>query len=427
LAQSAAYISYYQTSLADYLSAWERERDKVLKWHDKNVMQYPVSVAATWQTIFPQLCPMATAILRLASFLAPDPIPVEMFEAGESIVEEAVTLLCEETKEARGEQDLKDSLAGLASCCMVTREGATFVVHRLVQEVLRTSIPAERRRDWIERSLRLVDGYSPEDPRDVRTWPEWDRLRPHAAAMVQHADAASIASPTARLMNQLSTHLQTKSLYTEAEILIRRALEIMENSVGPAHSDVGICLNNLAQLLQDTNRLAEAEPLMRRALQIDQQAFNENHPNIAIRLNNLATLLQDTNRLTEAEPLMRRALQIDQRAFGEDHPEVATDLNNLAQLLKATNRLAEAEPLMRRVLQIDQQAFGEDHPEVATALNNLARLLQDTNRLAEAEPLMRRALAIFEQSLGPEHPNTGVLRGNLGALMAKIAEEPPQG
>jgi hypothetical protein len=54
-------------------------------------------------------------------------------------------------------------------------------------------------------------------------------------------------------------------------------------------------------------------------------------------------------------------------------------------------------------------------------------LRQATNRLAEAEPLMRRALAIFEQSLGPEHPNTGVLRGNLGALMAKIAEEPPQG
>ena len=90
-------------------------------------------------------------------------------------------------------------------------------------------------------------------------------------------------------------------------------------------------LNNLAQLLQATNRLGEAEPLMRRALEIDEQSYGPDHPNVAGDLNNLAQLLQDTNRLGEAEPLMRRALEIDEHSHGPDHPKVAIRLNNLAR------------------------------------------------------------------------------------------------
>ena len=134
--------------------------------------------------------------------------------------------------------------------------------------------------------------------------------------------------------------------------------------------------SDLAQLLQDTNRFEEAELLMRRALEIDVAAFGEQHPTVATDLCNLATLLQDTNRLGEAEPLMRRMLEIDVATFGEQHPTVATDLCNLAALLQDTNRLGEAEPLMRRALEIDVAAFGKQHPTVATDLCHLATLLQ---------------------------------------------------
>src|SRR6185503_12736073 len=128
-----------------YLQAWEKERDDVLTWHDPAVMQYPASVAATWQTTFRQLCPLATAVLRLAAFLALDPIPVAIFEQGEAILAEAVGLLGEETGEVAGGQTLKDAIAGLAACSLVTRKGAGFTVHRMVQEVLRAGIPEPRR------------------------------------------------------------------------------------------------------------------------------------------------------------------------------------------------------------------------------------------------------------------------------------------
>ncbi len=417
LEQAAAYIAQRQMSLSEYLEEWEKEREKVLNWYDGSVVEYPRSVAVTWQTTFQQLSPTAAAVLRLTAYLAPDPIPSKMFEDGAEIVGEAVGLLCEEIGAQVEDRPVKEAITELAAFSMVTRKGESFTAHRMVQDALRSRIPEVRRRDWIERSLRLVNDFSPPTPSDVRTWPIWDPLRPHASRVTQYADDAGIAHPTARLMNQLALLLLNKSLYREAEPLMRRTLELCEATYGPEHSGVAVRLNNLAQLLQDTNRLSEAEPLMRRALQIDEDSFGPQHPNVARDLNNLAQLLKATNRLSEAEPLMRRVVQIDEDSFGPQHPEVAIDLNNLAQLLKATNRLSEAEPLMRRALQIGEETLGPQHPNVAIRLNNLAQLLQATNRLSEAEPLMRRALQIGEDTLGPQHPNVAIRLNNLAQLL----------
>ena len=59
---------------------------------------------------------------------------------------------------------------------------------------------------------------------------------------------------------------------------MRRALAIDEEAFGNEHPKVAIRLNNLATLLLDTNRLTEAEPLMRRALEIFRQSLGEDHP-----------------------------------------------------------------------------------------------------------------------------------------------------
>jgi tetratricopeptide (TPR) repeat protein len=428
LEQAAAYISHRRISLSDYVRDWERERDAVLSWFDPTVMQYPASMAVTWQKTADELGPTPRALLRLCAFLAPDPIPVEMFEEGKDFVDEAVSLLCEETGEEPRVQAVVEALGDLADYSMIFHEGRTFRVHRMVQEVLRSRVPEGRRRDWIEKVLRMVNWFSPFDADDVRTWPVWDLLRPHAGVLVGWAEEIDLRHPTNRLMSQLALLLYAKSLHAEAEPLMRRALAIDEASFGNKHPRVAAQLNNLAQLLQTTNRLAEAEPLVRRALAIDEASFGNEHPNVARNLNNLAGLLKATNRLAEAEPLMRRALAIDEASFGNEHPEVATDLNNLAQLLQDTNRLVEAEPLMRRALAIDEASFGNEHPDVAIDLNNLAGLLQATSRLAEAEPLMRRALAIDEASFGNEHPQVAAQLNNLAQLLQatnRLAEAEP--
>ena len=428
LEQAAAYIAHNQCSFADYLHQWDSERQNVLDWYDERQMQYPASVAVTWQRTFEQLGPPSRALLHLSAFLAPEMIPSEMFENSIDIVKEAVELLTGKKLTKKSKIKIDDILAELAAYSMIIRQAKGFTVHRILQGVIRYRIPEESRPDWIQKALQIVNNFAPTASDDVRTWPVLNVLRPHAELIAQTADQSEISEPTSRLMNQLGLYLTAKGLYNEAEPLMRRALKIDETSFGPEHPKVAIPLNNLAALLQDTDRLSEAEPLMRRGLEIEESSKGPNHPHVAIQLNNLAALLQATNRLSEAEPMYRRALKIDEASFGPDHPDVARDLNNLASLLLATNRLSEAEPMYRRVVEIFEKSLGKDHPNVATALNNLAELLRTTNRLSEAEPMYRRALKIDEASLGPNHPNVARDLNNLALLLTatnRLSEAEP--
>jgi tetratricopeptide (TPR) repeat protein len=404
LEQAAAFIGKRRLTFTQYLEEWRSKREEVLKWFDETMTGYPRAVAFTWQASFDQLSEGSRRLLERLAWLAPEKVP-------EALIDIPVP-------GAEGE-NLRDAYDDLTAYSLVTRdaEGPFFLVHRLVQDVTHRSLAGEARQRSLVEALGWINAAFVGDPGDVRNWPTLDPLAPHARTVTAHADAASIAEPTARLMNQLGALFNTKALHAEAEPLMRRTLAIDEKRFGPDHPHVATRLNNLAQLLLATNRLVEAEPLMRRALAIGEQSFGPDHPSVAIRLNNLAQLLQKTNRSAEAEPLMRRALAMGEQSFGPDHPIVAIRVTNLALLLQATSRLVEAEPLLRRAVAIDEKSFGPDHPEVATDLNNLAVLLKVTNRLVEAEPLMCRALAIDEKSFGPDHPDVGRDLNNLALLL----------
>jgi tetratricopeptide (TPR) repeat protein len=410
LEQAGAYIERYRCTFTTFFAEWQQRREKVLPWFDPRVMQYPMSVAVTWQTSFDRLNEGPRELLRLLAWFAPDPIPESLLEAG------GVPFAEEGAERMAALTDAREALADLEAQSLVTRaeHSASFAVHRLVQEVTRQSLGGDREHTYLKAALAWVDAAYVGDPQDVRTWPVLAPLAAHALVLTRHADAAQISEPTAGLMNRLGQLYHARAQYVEAEPLYRRALSIDEKAYGPNDATVAIRLNSVATLLHATHRLEEAERLMKRVVEIFEKAYGSEDAKVATALSNLAQLLP-TNRLDEAEPLMQRALAIDEK-YGPDSPAVARDLNNLAQLLQATNRLGEAEPLMRRALAIDEKFYGPDHPAVARDLDNLAALLQATNRPGEAEPLMWQALAIDEKYYGPEHPNVAIALSNLVAL-----------
>ena len=352
--QAAAFIRTRHIRFRDYRDRWRAGERRVQGWHNPQLMNYPRSVLVAWDTTFDQLDPAPRALLEVLAWFAPEPIPREIV-ATETAQQIFTTLVSSDPA-----PDLEEALATLEKYSLVKWDETHdhFSLHRLVQDVTRQKQSDEQQEVLVLAAAKLWNAFLVSDPppQDVRSWNRWKPAAPHVDFVLWSADQRQIADPISRLMNKLG---------------------LFEEAVG---------------------RFQNAERLYRRSLAIDEQSFGPDHPQVAICLNNLAQLLQTTNRLSEAEPLLRRALEIDEQSFGPDHPEVATDLNNLAQLLQATNRLSEVEPLMRRALTIFEQSFGPNHPDVATSVNNLAQLLEDTNRLSEAEPLMRRALAIDEQS-----------------------------
>jgi tetratricopeptide (TPR) repeat protein len=363
LEQAGAYVAKNGLSFSEYQQRWEETREKVLAWYDKRLMNYPSSVAVTWQTTIEELSHSERKLLNILAWLAPEPIPLSLLEG--NIVDVA---------------DARDALAGLASWSLARwmADGEGFTVHRLVQEITRQRLSDNNKNDALDSAVALLDRALPSPDWNQKGWRLWEQLAPHCRNLLNRLRDHVLEPKATRIMSQLAVWLNNRAEHGEAEPLYRRALAIFEKSFDPEHPNVATGLNNLAGLLRDTNRLAEAEPLFRRALAIGEKSFGPEHPDVAIRLNNLAVLLGDTNRLAEAEPLFRRALAIDEKSLGPDHPNVGRDLNNLAGPLRDTNRLAEAEPLYRRALAIFEKSLGPEHPNVAIGLNNLAGLLRDT-------------------------------------------------
>lgn len=76
------------------------------------------------------------------------------------------------------------------------------------------------------------------------------------------------------------------------------------------------CFINLAGLLKDRRDCSKVEPLVRPALAIDENSLGPNYLVVANSLNNLATLLDAEVDDSGNERLFRRALANDERCWG---------------------------------------------------------------------------------------------------------------
>ena len=132
----------------------------------------------------------------------------------------------------------------------------------------------------------------------------------------------------------------------------------------------------------------KAEPLLREALAMRRQVLGPRHADVAITLVELSRALADQGRDVEAEPLSREALSIRKAVFGDDHRETATSKSDLGQILQRRGDLAGAEVLLRENLATALHVLGPDHPNTGASMGNLASLL-----IAKGDPVSAEALA----------------------------------
>jgi CHAT domain-containing protein/Tfp pilus assembly protein PilF len=250
----------------------------------------------------------------------------------------------------------------------------------------------------------------------------------YASAMAQSERALSLRRAVqgdshpelAQCFSLLGTLRHLQGDYAQAEVLLRRGLELREASLGHNdHPDVADSLNTLTNLYTDQGLYSRAELLCQRARAIREAVLGQCHPHVADSLNSLARLFARQGLFSRAEPLYQRALAIREEALGQGHPDVARTLNNLANLYREQGLPGRAEPLYERALAIREEVLGANHPLVATSLNNLATLYLDRAQYARAEALYERALSIQEAALGGDHPDVARTLSNLAALHAR--------
>ncbi len=77
-------------------------------------------------------------------------------------------------------------------------------------------------------------------------------------------------------------------------------------------------LNNIANVYRSQGKFEDAEANYKRAIAILENSVGDQHPNLATVLNNLAVLYRKQSKYKEAEVLYRRVLNIVEKAQGPE-------------------------------------------------------------------------------------------------------------
>ena len=124
----------------------------------------------------------------------------------------------------------------------------------------------------------------------------------------------------AQMMDVMGSVYSTLGLYSSAQPLLERAIQIWTSTAGADAPMELASRHNLADTLGRRGRYAEAEKLERRTLEASRRVLGPAHPDTLRSMSSLAITLENEGHLQEAERLDREALNIARRALGEDHP-----------------------------------------------------------------------------------------------------------
>jgi serine/threonine protein kinase len=223
----------------------------------------------------------------------------------------------------------------------------------------------------------------------------------------------------ARLMHVMGMAYLNLGLYSRAQSLFQRSVQLSSSSLGPENFQTLKSRQKLAWTLYQLGLHSEAESEQRNLVDVERRVFGpENHETIGV-MGDLATTLAEEGHLTEAEKVQRDVLETQKRVIGPEAYYTVVTMNNLATILQKEGRLAEAEKLQEDTLEIQRRVYGPEDLGTIHYMMNVAEMKGDMGAVDEAEKLSLQLLDVERRVLGPDSPEAALTTYNLAILKAK--------
>ncbi|NNN38263.1 tetratricopeptide repeat protein, partial [Streptomyces sp. S3(2020)] len=414
---------------------------------------YPASLAATVTIAAERLeadHPGAVAVLRLAAFLGPEPIPTSWLVTARgslaSVPEDAEDIFWPES-----------ALAPLGRYGLAVVGPDVFQVHRLTQAVVRQSVDAVQ--DDVVALLTAVD---PGDPELPATWPHWAALVPHLTATLPTLSARPRLRPTllgaARYLVRSAqphaarslagtlheawsvslgkddpstlraAHMVTWALdglgaHAEALPLVKDILERRRRVLGENDADTLSSAHDLAITLGNLGHFQESYALHQDVHDRRRAALGEVHPDMLRATFALAAALDDIGESESARTALAEVLELQRRSLGEDHPDTLDTAHYLSCTLRQLGWLPEAHRLVSEVLERRRMVLGEDHPSALRSGHDLALTLSHLGRNDEAHSMLTVVLERQRHTLGDNHHDALNTADSLGGVLSHMGRQ----
>ncbi|MGR6963933.1 FxSxx-COOH system tetratricopeptide repeat protein [Geodermatophilus sp. URMC 61] len=416
-AQAAGYLEQTDLPPADYLRRFRAHRAGLLARGE--VPCYHGRIDTTWGLSLERLRsedPAAVALLELAAFLAPEPIPLTLFIGHPDLLDEPLR------STAADPDALTDTVGALVGYSLARRHPDGFQLHRLVQAVIRHQLETDRQQPTEQRVVALLAAAAPGDPDDATGWAAYAQLAPHILATAPLGDS----SPAGRqLVLNTTRYLQTKGDSHASRALSEQLLDHWRAILGPDHPDTLAAASNLTLALFAVGDVAAARSVGEDTWERCRRVLGPDHPTTLWAAASLTLALVQRGAAQLARALGEDTLQRCRRVLGPDH---ATTLGAGTALTFALIQLGEAEParaLGQDTLQRCRRVLGPDHGITLSAAGGLAHALAQLGEAEPARALGQDTLQRCRRVFGPDHPPTLWAAGALTYALAQLGEAEP--
>ncbi|MFK0256181.1 FxSxx-COOH system tetratricopeptide repeat protein [Streptomyces sp. NPDC090445] len=371
------------------------------------------TIARIWNITLDRITalePLATDLLRILAWYAPENIPVTLLGslADPPAVNNAIGLLI--------------------AYSMITPEPetGTVAVHRLVQALGRTPEEGDPHRspeavaEGRTAAVALLAAAVPEDA--PRADASVRHLLPHIDAWVANSAGHDPLPSADGLFLSTATSLIRQDLQHRAVPYLKRVLHAYEHEMGTEHRFTLALRVALASAYEEAGDITRAIPLFESALAGRHDLLGPDHPATVVTRILLAGAHEAAGRTEPAIDQLKAALDDSLRLFGPDDQRTLMARNNLAHAHGSAGRPDLAIPLYTEVLARQEDKAGRDHRNTLTARNNLAYAHSSAGRPDLAIPLYTELLSDVRCVLGPDHPHTLSIAHNLASVYCDIGD-----
>ncbi|MEW6533587.1 MAG: tetratricopeptide repeat protein [Thermodesulfobacteriota bacterium] len=257
------------------------------------------------------------------------------------------------------------------------------------------------------------------------------------------------------MISELADILQREQRFSDAEVLLRRAIELPRLEVDETYTSMERLLRQLGEVLELKGEYQKAEEVYRQALSPGQIHLTESHSQNALSKGNLIRLLITEGKVEEAEGVcaavieeypgeifdeidklneladeaqksgnqqetgrcLREIIELHEKMEPEQLPGMVPYLKSLAGLLIERKDDAEAQALLTRALKLSKQTSTHGDQDLLEILTELASLESRRGKTNQAEALYWEAVEVCQATVGSDHEWTGSILTDLGILL----------
>jgi tetratricopeptide (TPR) repeat protein len=412
--QGAGFIATTGTPEAEYLQLLRTQASQVLS--EGKPASYPRSLAAATRLTIGRLAkadPAAAELANLCAFLAPEPIPDELFTNAADALPATLAVRAAERLAWRR------TLAQLNRQSLVRIDERGLQMHRLTQAIIRDSLMPDQVSAARTCTEAVLAASHPGNTDDPACWPVWARLMPHLLV----ADLAGTSNSRLRdLACGASEYLAVRGDVRTSYELTSGLYQSWRPKLGEDHPQTLRIAYYLAWSLRLGQRYKEARKVDWDILERYRRIFGEDDPATLGVTNHYAMDLQRTGDLDGARDLYQDTLARSRRVLGDEDLDTVGLSINLAGVLRELGELQEALSLDEKALGVFCRVSGENHPYTLEAMHSVAADLYELGNVQGAYELEQEVVARSTQVRGEDDRLTLIYASSLAGHLRALGE-----